>query len=228
MIADHSTAAAEYRAARERMVQVVAGMPEEATHRVVAACPAWTIKDLFSHVTGIAVDLSQGHRPQGDPQPWVDRQVAERADASLDQVIAEWCAAAATFEAMIEARPDRLWGLTYDLVVHEHDLRTAVGDRNFRDTSGVALAARLGLRLLAMDLDARRLPGVRVVIDGESFDVSERPPAATLTTTAFEALRVLGSRRTIDEVRRAGFVGDLDAVLPGLLHMDPPLASLGE
>jgi uncharacterized protein (TIGR03083 family) len=225
---DDSTAVAEYRAARERMVRMVAGMGHDAVGGMVAACPAWTVKDLFAHVTGIAVDLSQGNRPQGDPQAWVDRQVAERAGASLEQVIDEWNVASVDFEAMIEARPDRLWGLTYDLVVHEHDLRTALGDRNARDTSGVTLAARLGLRLLAMDLDSRQLPGVRVVIDGEGFDVGERESVATLTTTAFEALRVLGSRRTLEEVRAAGFVGDLDAVLPGLLHMDPPAVSLGE
>lgn len=225
---DLTTAATEYRAARERMVRLADGLDQTRADMTVAACPAWSVKDLFSHVTGIAVDLSQGNRPQGDPQVWVDRQVAERAEHPLGQVIDEWNTAAATFEAMIEQRPDRLWGLTYDLVVHEHDLRTALGDRSARTTSGVALAARLGLRLAAMDLDARELPGVVVIIDGERFEVGDRPPVATLTATAFDTLRVLGSRRTIDETRAAGFDGDLDAVLPGLLHMEPPVVSLGE
>ena len=225
---DLSSAAFEYGEARRRMVDLVAGLGEAQAATIVAACPAWTVKDLFSHVTGIAVDLSQGNRPQGDPQPWVDRQVAERVDLSLVEVIAQWQVAAEVFEPMIEARPDRWWGLTYDLVVHEHDLRTALADRNARETSGVALAARLGLRLLSMDLDARGLPGLRVVIDGEVHDVGDLPPVVTWQTSAFDALRVLGSRRTLDEVRAAGFEGDLEAVLPGLLHMEPPKVSLGE
>lgn len=225
---DDTAAAFEYRAARDRMTALVADLDDVVAARVVGACPDWTVKDLFSHVTGIAVDLSQGNRPQGDPQPWVDRQVEERRERPLADVVAEWQRAAPEFEAMIEARPDRLWGLTYDLVVHEHDLRTAVGDTAGRATSGVALAARLGLRLVAMDLDARQLPGARVLIDGEEFAVGSGEPAVTLDLTAFEALRVLGSRRTLDEVRSAVAHGNLDAVVEGLLHMDPPSTTLGE
>lgn len=225
---DHSSAGAEYRAARLRMAALAANLDAETASRVVAACPAWTVRDLFSHVTGIAVDLSQGNRPQGDPQPWVDRQVAERRERTLGEVIDEWDAAAVAFEAMIDARPDRLWGLTYDLVVHEHDLRTSLGDRSGRDTTGVALAARLGLRLVAMDLAARNLPGVRVVVGGHEYVVGDGDPVVTLTAAAFEVLRVLGSRRTLAEMRTAGFEGDLEAVLGGLLHMDPPEVSLGE
>jgi len=225
---DNAAAATEYRAARHRMVGLAAALGAVDAERVVGACPAWTVKDLFSHVTGIAVDLAAGNRPQGDPQVWVDRQVAERSPRSLAEVVDEWRAAGPAFEAMIEARPDRLWGLTYDLVVHEHDLRNAIGDRSGRDTSGVALAARLGLRLVAMDLAARGLPGVRVVIDGEEHLVGDGAPAVTLNATPFEALRILGSRRTVAEIRDARFEGDLDAVVGGLLHMDPPVASLGE
>jgi uncharacterized protein (TIGR03083 family) len=225
---DHGASAEQYRLARERMSDVVAEAGDDLANIRVGACPAWSVKDLFAHVTGIAVDLAAGNRPQGDAQVWVDRQVAERSAASLSDVIKEWTAVAPTFEAMIEARPDRLWGLTYDLVVHEHDLRTALGDRSQRATDGVALAARLGLRLAAMDLNARNLPGVRVVIDGELFVVGEGDPVATVTGSAFEVLRLMGSRRTVDEIRGADIEGDLDAVLDGLLHMSPPAVSLGE
>jgi uncharacterized protein (TIGR03083 family) len=221
-------AAQEYRLARERMVALVDGIDDNTSHTVVAACPEWTINDLFSHVTGIAVDLSQGHRPQGDTQAWVDRQVEERRGRSIAEVISEWNGAAPAFEAMIEARPDRLWGLTYDLVVHEHDLRTALGDRAQRSSSGVALAARLGLRLVDMDLHSRNLPAVQVTIDGDGYIVGAGEPVAALTGSSFEVLRVLGSRRTLDEIRGASWQGDPEAVLGGLLHMEPPQVSLGE
>lgn len=226
--ADLSAAAEQYRLARGRMSDVVAGAGADIANLRVGACPAWSVKDLFSHVTGIAADLAAGNRPQGDAQVWVDHQVTERSGVSLLDVITEWTEVAPTFESMIAARPDRLWGLTYDLVVHEHDLRTALGDRSQRTSDGVMLAARLGLRLAAMDLNARNLPGVRVVIDGESCDVGEHDPVATLSGSAFDMLRVLGSRRTIDEIRATHTDGDLDAVLGGLLHMDPPAVSLDE
>ena len=225
---DLSVAAAEYRAARERMVDLVAHVAESTAATPVAACPAWTVKDLFAHVTGIATDLSAGNLPQGDTQAWVDRQVAERRGISLDAVIEEWTSVAPTFESMIDERPRRWWGLTYDTVVHEHDLRTALGVGGARRGGGVALAARYGLRLVAGDLAARGLGAVEVVIDGELFLVGEGAVRLRVEGTAFEMLRTLGSRRTLDEVAATVTAGDLAVVLGGLLHMDPPRASLGE
>ena len=87
---------------------------------------------------------------------------------------------AAEYRAARE-RPSRLWGLTYDTVVHEHDL---------------------------------------VVGEGEV--------QLELATEPFECLRLLGSRRTVEELRAAPFVGDLDRYLPGIVHMDVPSSSLME
>jgi hypothetical protein len=58
--------------------------------------------------------------------------------------------------------------------------------------------------------------------------VGEGEPVLTLTATAFETLRLLGSRRTLAEMRSADFSGDLDAMLSGIVHMDLPEVSLGE
>ena len=192
------------------------------------ACPEWTVRDLISHVTGIASDLSAGRRPQGDTQEWVDRQVEERRARSLSEIAAEWAEVAPAFEAMIEEHPRRYWGLTYDTVVHEHDLRNAVGRPGARDSSGVDLAAQLGLRLVALDLAKHGLPAFRAVIDGREHVVGEGAPELTLDASAFEALRVLGSRRTIEQVRAAAFTGDLDRYMPGIFHMDLPSTDLGE
>lgn len=225
---DLSAAAAEYRASRERMVDLVAHVDESTAATPVGACPAWTVKDLFAHVTGIATDLATGNLPQGDTQAWVDRQVAERRGIGLDAVIEEWTSIAPAFEAMIDERPRRWWGLTYDTVVHEHDLRSALAVGGARQSAGVALAARYGLRLVAGDLVAGGLGAVEVVIDGELLVVGEGEVRLRVEGTAFEILRTLGSRRTLDEVAATVTAGDLEVVLAGLLHMDPPPASLGE
>lgn len=225
---DLSQAAHEYGLSRRRLVNVVTEAGGDVSTLRVAACPAWTVKDVFSHVTGIAVDLAAGRFPEGDTQAWVDRQVEERRDLSLDEVIDEWSRVANDFESMIAQRPQRWWGLTYDTVVHEHDVRTALGVGGERSSSGVELAARLGLRLVAADLAARDLGAVEVVIDQESFRVGEGQPHVTLTGTSFEILRTLGSRRTLDEIRSLVSDGDLDVVIAGVLHMEPPESSLGE
>jgi uncharacterized protein (TIGR03083 family) len=222
--------AAEYRNARLRVQEVAAALDDGDAARIVPACPEWSVRDLLSHVTGIAVDLSNGRRPDnGDTQAWVDRQVEERRHRSISDIVAEWNDAGPRFEAMIASRPDRLWGLTYDTVVHEHDLRGALGRSDARDTSGVRFAARLGMRLVEADLAKHGLPGFRWIDDeGNEAIVGDGAPALTLRASAYHALRLLGSRRTLEQLRAADFDGDLDRYLPGIVHMDLPSGDLGE
>lgn len=223
-----SVLAAEYRNARLRMQAISDELVDDEVESPVAACPAWSVKDLFSHVTGIAVDLGAGNSPKGDTQAWVDRQVEERRNRPLSDVVDEWTRAAGGFESMIEAAPAQLWGLTYDTVVHEHDLRAAVGRPGARDSEGVKVAAELGLNLVKGDLARAGLPAVRISVDGHEHVVGNGEPELFWNGSAFECLRLLGSRRTAEEMSRAGFTGDLDRFLSGLVHMDLPVLSLGE
>lgn len=225
---DGDRLAAEYRASRERMIALVGTADADRTQLVVQACPAWSVHDLVSHVTGIAVDLGAGRAPTGDPQAWVDRQVEERRGRPTDDVAAEWVTACASFEAMIAASPKAFWGLVYDLVVHEFDLRHALGDRHGRDGVAVALAAELGLRLVKGDLRKAGLGALVVEMAGDSIRVGDGEVELTLRTTPFECLRLLGSRRTRAELEAADFEGDLDRYLDALVHMELPVRSLGE
>lgn len=220
--------AVEYRRARQRMQEIAAELDTLDGDRAVDACPAWRVKDLFSHVTGIAVDLGAGNSPVGDTQAWVDRQVEARRDVPLAKVVEEWSEAALGFESMIEGAPARWWGLTYDTVVHEHDLRSAVGRPGARDCEGVKVAAELGLNLVKGDLARAGLPAVLISFDGREYLVGDGEPELSWSGSSFECLRLLGSRRTAEEMKRAGFVGDLDRFLGGLVHMDLPVRSLGE
>lgn len=222
------TMGGEYRNARLRMMSLAGELSDQDATTIVAACPAWTIKDLFSHVAGIATDLGSGNRPSGDTQAWVDAQIESRRTRSLSSVVDEWATNAPAFEAMIDAVPQQLWTLTYDTVVHEHDLFTAAGRRGDRGSDGVVLAAELGMKLVKGDLKRTGLGAFRAVIDGREHVVGEGDPTLTLRADSFEALRLLGSRRTIDEMRRAAFDGDVEAMLAGLVHMDLPEVSLGE
>lgn len=219
--------AREYRAARERMSAIVS--TQDDTRKVsVPACPAWNLHDLCAHVTGIAVDLSAGRVPKGDSQPWVDRQVDERRKVPTADVLTEWFDVATAFEGMIERDPRAMWGLVYDVIVHEFDARNALGDRSGREASGVRVAAELGLKLVKADLRRAGLGAISVVLEGEEIVVGEGSPSLRLRTTPFECLRLLGSRRTYSEIERADFEGDLTSFTEGLFHMDLPVHSLGE
>jgi uncharacterized protein (TIGR03083 family) len=223
----------EYRNARLRMTAVARQLDGERAMTIVPACPQWTASDLLAHVTGLASDLGGGRPPRGDVDEWVDAQVAERRGRSPSAIVDEWESAAPAFEAMIADKPHRWWGLVYDVLVHELDLYGAVDSQPAAiDDDGLDVALQLGLRLVAGDLTKHDLAGFQVVtIDGaerRTFMVGGGDPELTLEATSFEALRLLGSRRTDDELRAARFSGDLDRYLPGLVHMDLPTTSLGE
>ena len=233
----------EYKLSRLRMQEIAQGLSDEDSNRIVPACPEWTVKDLFSHVTGLAADLGGGKGPTGDTQVWVDALVSDRRQRTLSSVVDEWNEVAPAFEAMIDSLPKRLWALSYDTVVHEHDLirrqandravhehdlRNAVRQPGQRDSSGVKMSAVLGLKLVKGDLATKSLPAFCAVIDGVEHVVGEGEPVLTLRASAFETLRLLGSRRTDSEMRQADFVGDLDGLWNGITHMSLPEVSLGE
>ena len=219
--------AAQYRAARERMTALVEE-GGDAGRAPVPACPAWTAADLVAHVTGLAADLGAGRRPGPDLQVWVDQLVEDRRDRSVADVAAEWTETAPSFEAMVEDKPYRWWGLVYDVLVHEHDLRGALERPGERDGEAVDVALALGLRLVQGDLDKHGLPAFRLVTDDGVHVVGEGEFGLTLEASRFEALRLLGSRRTMDQLRAAAFTGDLERYLPGLVHMALPAEDLGE
>lgn len=225
-VADDERLAAAYQAARTRMQALLLAAPDPDV--TVPACPDWRARDLVAHVTALAADLSGGCGPTGDTQVWVDQQVEDRRERQPATVVDEWSSAGPAFEAMIAAKPHRWWGLVYDELVHEHDLRAALGDLDGRQDDDTALAARLGLRLVALDLAKHGVPALRVVLDGDEHIVGEGDAELTLTATSYDALRLLGSRRTLDEIRAADFDGDLERYLPALVHMELPATSLAE
>ena len=81
---------------------------------------------------------------------------------------------------------------------------------------------------MKVDLASKFLPAFQAIIDGVEHNIGDGEPALTLTASAFDTLRLLGSRRTFDEMNAANFVGDLEKMLPGITHMDLPTTSLGE
>jgi uncharacterized protein (TIGR03083 family) len=225
--------AAEYREARLRMTELLRGADAEVAATRIPACPAWTVQRLCAHVTGIAVDLLARRNPGDDTQAWVDRQIAERADRSVAEVLGEWTDAGPAFEALIEAKPRAFGGLTYDVVVHEHDLRQALQRSGARSSNGVTVAMQLQCGILATDLDRHGLPALELVADDRVWRVGAGAPELWLdlgdaVDGTFELVRVLGSRRSRRQFGALAWQGDLERYLPALAHMPLPEDDLVE
>lgn len=63
---------------------------QDAIARKVPACPEWTIKDVIAHLAGLAADWRAGNLAGYSGDASTARQVAERRDRSIDDLLAEW------------------------------------------------------------------------------------------------------------------------------------------
>lgn len=237
--------AGAYADARRRLGELLAGLDEAALGRQVPACPAWTVRDLLAHLTGVAADAVGGtyfpaaDQAWNDPglavarDEWTTAQVRSRRNRAVAALAAEWARWAAALEPMLAGTvppppgsPDWLLSAPVaDLAVHLHDVRGALrlpGDRD-------APATRLGLRIYAQWL-GRRLgqagrPALQLRAGGRTWIEGSGPPAADLAADAFELFRTLSGRRSLDQIRALAWDGDpepyLDLISPYPLPESP-------
>jgi uncharacterized protein (TIGR03083 family) len=217
--------AEEYAAARARVRALLADSDHAAAATMVPACPDWTVHDLCAHLVGVPAALvARDNPPAGDNQPWVDRHVAERADRPLGELLDEWDAVGPAFEGLMRKLPRAFGGLVYDAVAHEHDLRGALGRPGDRDGAGVVASLDVMIPMVERDLAAHGpVPGtLRLRAGDREWVVGGGEPTLSLTTTPFELMRLLGSRRSRAQIVAAPWDGDVEAFLPVLAHMPLP------
>jgi uncharacterized protein (TIGR03083 family) len=221
----------EYAATRARVRALLAGSDEAAAATVVPACPDWTVHDLCAHLVGVPAALvARDNPPKGDNQPWVDRQVSERADRSIVELLDEWDAVGPSFEGLMRKLPHAFGGLVYDAVAHEHDLRGALGRPGDRDADGVLASLDVMVAMVERDLAAHGpKPGtLRLRAGAREWVLGSGDPTVSLTTTPFELMRLLGSRRSRSQILAAPWDGDVEPFLPALAHMPLPARDIVE
>ena len=215
----------EYAAARASVRSLLTDLDEAAAATVVPACPDWTVHDLCAHLVGVPAALVvRDNPPKGDNQAWVERQVAERADRSVAELLDEWDAVGPDFEGLMRKLPHAFGGLVYDAVAHEHDLRGALGRPGERDSSGVRASLEVMVPMVERDLAAagRTSGTLRLRAGDRQWVVGAGDPEVSLTTTPFELMRLLGSRRSRGQILAAPWEGDVEPFLSALAHMPLP------
>ena len=213
---------AVYELTRLAVIATVSALSDEQFDTVVPATPAWRVRDVLSHVVGLAADLNAQRFPDADDvggAAWALRQVASRGDTAIDDILAEWSREAPTFEEGL-----RVFGyeegshFVADLHAHHQDIRGAIGLPPGDDelTVGVALDHYLGF-LDQMITSASW--GTLVVVAVASEGVEERslggvgPHHARMRGSAFEVLRCCSARRSARQIRELEWHGDVDALL---------------
>lgn len=91
----------------------------------VPATPAWTVRDVVAHLAGVGADMVAGRLDGAPGDAWTARQVAERSDRSLPDLVAELRSIRDEAVAAVAARG--VAPPAFDSAVHLADLHEALG-----------------------------------------------------------------------------------------------------
>jgi uncharacterized protein (TIGR03083 family) len=226
----------EYFLARTRITELLVDAPAEWATLPVPTCPAWNVHDLVAHVSGIAAEIVRGNGPGADSQAWVDSIVDERRGIPLHGLLDDWSAMGPVFEEMAAETRRLAVPLSYDTVVHEHDLRHAIKRPGARDASGVMSSMEVAVWLMTNDLDRRGFGRVSFRAGGRTWECGsgdlrlelDLDSVALGVPPVWELLRLSGSRRSFSQAARLPWRGDFPDGLAALLHMDLPVTDIVE
>jgi uncharacterized protein (TIGR03083 family) len=213
---------AEWTEAQERVIALVEGLEADTAGRHVPATPDWTVHDLLAHMVGLGVDVVRGDEPDDHNSAWTQRQVDERASADVAAIVAEWRGVTEPLRQWMRDNGPRPLG---DVIIHEQDLRGALGRPGAQDTAAFAairdrMAARVHAGVTQAGLPPLELAGPTwtvVLGGGDGTDTGKNggdaAAAARLETSDFDLARALMSRRSADQVRSWVVRGDVEPYL---------------
>lgn len=199
-----------YRITRERLTGWARGLTDDQATTVVPALPGWSVKDTLAHLAGLASDVVGGNVPDGVPDDaFTAREVAERADRSLGEVLDEWDTSGPAFEQLLEALgAGAPRNAAVDVWAHEVDVRSALGAPLPAD-GGPAERVLDGMvrRGLGRGWSDRDIPALRLVVPGDEWVVGAGDAVGTLRSDMFELGRVLLGRRSPGQMAAMAWEG---------------------
>ena len=220
-VADPALLARVYQETRKRIVALVGQLDDDGWSTAVPACPGWSVRDVVAHQAGVADDWVSG-RLTGPPS---DEQTAAQLDRfrdfAFDELLTAWADAAAQMERQAETagvKPP-----LGDITVHEHDIRSAIGQPGARDSAAVRLATDQLLTNLRTPA-----PLTVTVEDGRYRSGPDEGTEIRLRTTRFEALRWRTGRRSRAQLVGMDWSRDPTPVLDHLYLFGPAGADVVE
>ena len=201
-----------YAGTRERITDLL--RDADPTVRV-PACPAWTVKDVAAHVTGVVDDVLAGRLDGVATDPWTDRQVKTRADTSLGDILDEWAEKSPAFEKLLDDFGAAGEQAVFDVTTHEHDVRGALQQFGAHDSEGIAIGLRWGAALFIDMVHQQGHPPLRVcTTTGQCWPADAGETVATVQGEPFELFRSLSGRRSRDQLRALQWSVDPEPYLP--------------
>jgi uncharacterized protein (TIGR03083 family) len=201
-----------YRAGRIGMIELGRSLRDDDAAISVPACPAWTIKDVYAHQAGVVADALAGRLDGVATDPWTARQVEERKDKPLREVLDEWEEIAPPFESFLEsnAAPPQV---IIDQWSHEQDVRAALDQPGNRDDE----RAKFCLNALASGMSDWPHDPLLIVGDSGTWQRGEGDAKVTLRASDYELARTLLGRRSRAQVLALDWDGDPSSVVDHLV-----------
>jgi uncharacterized protein (TIGR03083 family) len=201
-----------YEASQQRIDSMTRTLDTESLSTIVPCCPAWTVKDVVGHLTGLLEDRRAGRMPTDGFSDWTHAQVLRHRDESVAEVLDEW----RDLPVDVSDAPPSLLALAFDVVTHEFDIAQALGVPGDTATDSVRVGARRAAERMTAMLTSGDAPGVVVTTeDGDQLIEGTSSPIA-LHTTSFELMRLVTGRMSRAQASSLVWDGDASIVLDAL------------
>ncbi len=208
----------EWLDSQARVIGLTEPISADDAARLVPACPAWTVRDLLSHMIGLDADVLAGDEPDDHDSEWTQRQVDARADRDVASLLREWQALTRPMQDWMRANGTRPMA---DVIIHEQDLRGALGVPGARDSDGIAaLRKRFAGRLADLVQDAG-LPAISLVGESWQFTAGTGDPAVVTRASDFDLARAVITRRSAAQLRAWTERGDIEPYLECFATLGP-------
>jgi uncharacterized protein (TIGR03083 family) len=199
-------------AAQADMSALGRGLRADEADGPVPACPRWKVRDVFAHQAGVASDILGGRLEGVTTDPWTQRQVDERAQRTLAEILDEWDADAPRLLEAMAALGDAVDPrMVIDVWTHDQDVRGAVGRPGLRNGERAEWVGDRFRDHLAEEVERAELAPLVV-------DFGDRPAAeGSVAVSRFEFCRAFVGRRSLDQIRQWSWTVDDPEPYVGLI-----------
>lgn len=207
---------AAYALVRDELMSALAGIDDDVAQQIVPCCPTWTVKDVAAHLCGLNAELLADVQGGLGNDVATSRQVGDRAEATLADVLDEWQSYGEPLAGRFAANADIAGALMADLVVHVYDLVEVVGQPTVQaEAATPASAHRYVPRLQQRVAEKMNVALTVELADGTNWE----PPqvdggsAVTVATSPHDFLRGVTGRLTRPEVEAFTWSADPGEIL---------------
>ncbi|MFP5353336.1 MAG: maleylpyruvate isomerase family mycothiol-dependent enzyme [Actinomycetota bacterium] len=223
-----------YEQLRNDISEFVSGLTPEELDTSVPATPGWTIRQVVAHLAADATYLISGDFPReffeafGDEgavvklNDWTARQLDERKDRSLEEVLQDWKTSAIELTAMMRGEqpwPDGVLPFAdrvvlTDAAVHQQDIFGALGIEEARDSVPIKIGLSGYIATMGWRLASAGIPPLRFDLGEKSYVAGDGEPAATVRANRWEFFRAMSGRRSPEQIAAYDWKGDAEPYIP--------------